>query len=77
MVSTETDGAKQLLGINGNLVPVEDPVALARAIAEVLDDEKNRSKSAAAMLERVASMFDLERMIAETEKVYGSVLTEG
>ena len=73
VVATETDGAKQLLGIDGHFIPVEDPVTLARAISESLDDEKIRADSAAAMLERVAAMFDLERMIAETEKVYASV----
>ncbi len=74
VVATETDGAKQLLGINGHLVPIEDAVALARTIITVLDDEKLRENSAAAMLERASSMFDVERMITETEKVYEDVV---
>ena len=74
VVATATDGAKQLLGMNGHLVPIEDAVALARAINEALDDETLRTLSAASMLERAASMFDVARMIAETERVYEEVI---
>jgi glycosyltransferase involved in cell wall biosynthesis len=74
VVATETDGAKQLLGINGNLVPVEDAVALANKIIEVLEDEKLRAALASEMLVRASSMFNLENMILETEKVYEDVV---
>jgi glycosyltransferase involved in cell wall biosynthesis len=75
VVATETDGAKQLLGINGHFVPIEDPVALARAIIDALDDEKLRTELATTRRERVAAMFALDRMIAETEKVYQEVIS--
>ena len=76
VAATETDGAKQLLGINGNLARVEDPVSLARAIIDTLQDESLRAKIAASASERAQRMFDLENMIEETEKVYTSVLNE-
>jgi glycosyltransferase involved in cell wall biosynthesis len=74
VVATETDGAKQLLGINGHLVPIEDPLTLAQAVNAALENGDARLNSASAMLQRAASMFNLERMVEETEKVYETVL---
>jgi glycosyltransferase involved in cell wall biosynthesis len=74
MVATETEGAMQLLGINENFVPIEDPVALAKAVVDILNDSALREAAANQGLERARSMFDLQRMIAETEELYNSVI---
>jgi glycosyltransferase involved in cell wall biosynthesis len=74
LVATETEGAMQLLGINGNLVPVEDPVSMAKKIVALLNDPDARKESAERGLERARTMFDISRMITETEKLYDSVL---
>ena len=76
MVATETEGAKQLLGINGGLVAIEDPVALAKAITKVLSDENLRLELADQGVKRAQAMFDADRMIAETESLYESLLTK-
>ena len=75
LVATETEGAMQLLGINGDLVPVEDPVALAKAVNDVITDTDLRSELAARGIERAKTMFDMGRMIEETERLYDSLLS--
>ena len=77
VVATETEGAIQLLGINGDLVPVEDPVALANAVVEVIRDARRQSELAGKGLERAKSMFDVNRMVAETEQLYEQLLRPG
>jgi len=74
VVATETDGAKQLLGINGAFAKIEDPIDLAKQIKAMLDDENIRDKSAADSNDRAATMFDLDRMIDQTEALYKDVL---
>ncbi|MFL6466776.1 MAG: glycosyltransferase family 4 protein [Pyrinomonadaceae bacterium] len=76
VVATETDGAKQLLGMNGDLVPVEDPVALARAVDALIRDQKYSDEIAARGLKRAQTMFDVERMVVETEGLYEEILKE-
>lgn len=76
IVSTETDGAKELLQDNfsGRLVKVKEPFELSETICDLLKDDglgeslgKNAQKTA---LEK----FNLDRMIEQTEKVYEEVL---
>lgn len=76
VVSTETDGARELLQDNfsGRLVKIKEPFDLSETICDLLKDEglceslgKNARKTA---LEK----FSLERMIEQTEKVYEEVM---
>lgn len=76
VVSTETDGAKELLQDNfsGRLVKIKEPFELSETICDLLKDDglceslgKNAQKTA---LEK----FSLDRMIEQTEKVYEEVL---
>ena len=76
VVATETDGAKQLLGMNGWLARIEDPVDIARVVRGLLEDANMRYEAAADAQNRAAAMFDLDRMIDETEKLYETVLSE-
>lgn len=76
VVATETDGARQLLGSEVEFVPIEDPVALARAVSSMIRDEQRRETTAAFGVDRAQTMFDVERMIVETEQMYASVLKE-
>ena len=76
VVATETDGAKQLLGINGRLVRIEDPVDLSRGVTALLEDEHIREDSAADAVARAAAMFDIARMIDDTHTLYKEVLRE-
>jgi len=76
VVATETDGAKQLLGINGRLVRIEDPVDLCRGVTTLLEDRHIRDAAAADSVARAAAMFDIARMIDETNDLYEVVLRE-
>jgi glycosyltransferase involved in cell wall biosynthesis len=76
IVSTETEGAKELLqnGRSGLIVPVQDPVRLAEAIGKLLADEKLRRELGKNSAQTATEKFDLEKMIAETERLYRSLL---
>ena len=74
VIATETDGAKQLLGINGDLVPIEDPLALARAVCIAIEDVALRESRSISAYERAKTMFDVGRMIEETERVYAEAV---
>jgi glycosyltransferase involved in cell wall biosynthesis len=76
VVATETDGAKQLLGINGRLVRIEDPLDLCRGVTTLLEDRHIRDAAAADSVARAAAMFDIARMIDETNDLYEVVLRE-
>jgi glycosyltransferase involved in cell wall biosynthesis len=76
VVATETDGAKQLLGVNGWLARIEDPLDIARIVTGLLEDANMRQNAATDAATRAAAMFDLGRMIDETENLYETVLSE-
>ena len=71
VVSTATEGARELLGSNIDLVPVRDPVKLAEAICSVLNE--NRDSIGEELRRRAAEKFSLERMLDETEQLYAEI----
>ena len=72
VVATNTAGARELLGDEATLVDVREPVQLARAICEVLDDQ-DRVTRGNLLRRRAAESFSLARMLDETERVYAEV----
>jgi glycosyltransferase involved in cell wall biosynthesis len=72
IAATETEGARELLENNktGKLVELENPAQLAEAINEFLNNEELRKKYGRQAQESAKENFNLERMIAETEKIY-------
>ncbi len=76
IVATETDGAKELLENNrtGKIVPVKKPLRLAEAIGEFLEGENLRQTFGASAQKAAREKFGLEKMIAETEKIYKEIL---
>jgi glycosyltransferase involved in cell wall biosynthesis len=78
VVATETEGALELIeaGQTGLLVPVEAVDKLAESILILLKEENERVRlGLAAQLAALAS-FGVERMIAETEVIYGAEVEE-
>lgn len=70
-VATDVGGVGEAVTAEtGRLVPPEDPVALADAIVDVLAHPDRRAEMAGASVRRHAERFGLERMIAETARVY-------
>jgi glycosyltransferase involved in cell wall biosynthesis len=75
-VSTEVGGIPEALrdGVEGRLVPPGDAVALAAAIAAVLDDPVARTRFAGAGEQRVRERFSIDHAVRRTEAIYGEVL---
>jgi glycosyltransferase involved in cell wall biosynthesis len=72
IVATETGGARELIEneTTGKLVPIKDPIQLAAAIGEFLEDENLRRTVGKNAQESAKKRFSLEKMIDETEKLY-------
>jgi glycosyltransferase involved in cell wall biosynthesis len=61
-------------GITGLLVPAQDSRALAHALTRLLDDQEFSARLARAGRDHVASHFSFERLVAEVDKLYTSLL---
>lgn len=70
VVATETEGAVTLLGRDGYLVPIKEPVRLAERIVQVLGDSQVRVKVGEDLRKRAGERFSLRRMADETERLY-------
>jgi glycosyltransferase involved in cell wall biosynthesis len=76
IVAAATEGAKELLENDrtGMIVPLENPVVLAEAVGELLKDTE-KSETLGSQARKIAEdKFSLEKMIAETERIYQEVL---
>jgi glycosyltransferase involved in cell wall biosynthesis len=74
-VATDVGGTGEAVTLEtGRLVPPEDPVALSDAIVDVLARPDQRAEMAAASVRRHAERFRLDRMVAETARVYEAAL---
>jgi glycosyltransferase involved in cell wall biosynthesis len=77
IVATETAGAKELINndFSGKLVSLENPVKLAEAVCEVLEDLEKSSLFGKNAQEFARENYSLEKMILETEKIYHSIIS--
>lgn len=78
-VATATEGAREIVddGVTGLLVPIDDVRALASSVASLLKDESLRRALGSRARESARARFGLERMAAETERVYEEALGVG
>src|SRR5215203_3927103 len=78
IVSTETDGAKELLqdGETGLLVPIKEPLKLAEAIENLLTNREKRQSFAENAQIFAAERFSLYTMVHRTESVYKEILQD-
>jgi len=76
IVTTATDGAREIIedGLTGTIVPIADPDALAAAVLDLLGDTPHRHSLGVRAREVALERFTLERMIADTERVYMEAL---
>jgi glycosyltransferase involved in cell wall biosynthesis len=76
VVATRAGGSGEIIrdGVDGLLVPPDDPTALAAALERLLADDELHARCAAAGPERVASAFSIDRQVAATERVYERVV---
>lgn len=77
IVATATEGATELLrdGESAALVPVGDPVAMASAAVELLNDAAKRSRFAEAARSTAAEQYSLKSMIDRTEELYEAIIS--
>lgn len=78
-VATATEGAREIVddGVTGLLVPIDNVRALASSVASLLRDESLRHALGESARESARTRFGLERMAAETERVYEEALGVG
>jgi len=72
VASTDVDGIPEAVvdGVSGLLVPPQDPVALGRALGQLLSDPAWRRRLGEAGRERVTGEFSLQQMVARIIEVY-------
>lgn len=75
VVSTETEGAKELIENekSGMLTPVKNPAKLAETICELLENQEKIKELGENAQKTAKENFGLDRMISETEKVYQEI----
>lgn len=76
IIATNINGITEQItdGVNGILVPPKDPAALAKSVIRVLNDRDYARSLGLLAREKVEQEFSVEKMVAETEKVYLSLL---
>ena len=77
VVATDVGGIPEIVrdGVDGLLIPADDPVALAGAIRKVVSDEPLKRRLAEAGPPR-AEAFSVDRMIASLRKLYLELLAD-
>lgn len=75
-VATDVGGNAEAVehGVTGRIAPVGEPEALASALAEALASPAALQAMGRAGRERWERLFTAERMVRETERLYGEVL---
>ena len=72
VIATSVGGTPEIIrdGVNGLLVPPQNPRALAEAILRVLQDPNLARTLSHAGQERIRTCFGFDRLIAELERLY-------
>ena len=78
-IATRVGGIPEVIqdGVNGRLVPPEDPAALAAAIIELLADAPRRAQLAQAARATVERDFDLTLQVPKMVAYYREILNGG
>jgi glycosyltransferase involved in cell wall biosynthesis len=58
-------------------VPPKNPSALAKAVMRVINDKELARSMGLSARRKVEQEFSVDKMVAETEKVYLSLLKDG
>lgn len=77
IIATQVGGVPEIIspGINGLLVPPQDPIGLAQGVISLINDY-SQSKMAQKGTELIKENFLLQDMLANTEKIYSDVLQQ-
>lgn len=76
VVATDIRGCRQVVadGVTGTLVPVDNGVALAAALGDLVDNASLRTRQGLAAAERALAEFDDRRVIKTTLGIYEDLL---
>lgn len=74
VISTETDGARELIVDRNALVPIKDPVSLSAKICWFLENEGARNDLAKLLKTTALENYGLSKMVDATESIYTDVL---
>ncbi|TMV47808.1 glycosyltransferase family 4 protein [Paenibacillus mesophilus] len=79
LVGTDVGGVAEQIedGVNGLLVPVNDPPALADALEKVMSDPAFRYQLARSAWLKAKSTYSLSRVIGQLQKLYSSLSRAG
>ncbi|RJE90853.1 glycosyltransferase family 1 protein [Paenibacillus sp. 1011MAR3C5] len=79
LVGTNVGGIAEQIedGVNGLLVPPEDPIALADALEKVVVDPTYRYNLARSGWDKAKKAYSLQRVISQLKKVYNEVNAGG
>jgi len=75
LVGTNVGGVAEQIddGVNGLLVPVDDPLALADALEKLMSDPAYRYELARSAWLKAKSTYSLRRVIVQLQQLYGSL----
>lgn len=78
VVASKVGGIPEIVedGVDGRLVPPENSVALADAIADLLNNDEKRKALAQGGREKIIQRFQFKDMVKNYEKVYEELTTE-
>ena len=78
IVTTDSPGCNDVVesGVNGFLVPIHDPAALARAIGQLVSQPDLRRRLGSVSRQRAVESFDLAVIAAQTGAVYRRLISE-
>ena len=78
IIATNTTAVPELVrdGVNGILVPSEDPIELSRAISDLIDDDEKRVMMSKNSLRFSRSRYyTWDRITSDLERVYARIRT--
>jgi glycosyltransferase involved in cell wall biosynthesis len=79
VVSTLVGGVATVVehGRTGLLVAVDDDDGMAAAVRSLLEDAPRAGRMGAAGRERACTMFSLERLVEDVDRLYAELLASG
>ena len=79
IVATSVDGTPEVVedGVTGILVPPADPMALGKALVEIMRNPSEATRMGKLARQHALTRFDVSQQVKATEQVYREVLAEG
>ena len=74
VVSTATDGAREMIDDTSLLVPIEDPIAIANMVSKLLSSSDEAQSMAKHLQDSARSRYSLTTMVERTESLYSELV---